>query len=116
MVSSAPSSRSQSQLRARNCDWLRELGADETIDYNQVDCCQLDRQFDAFLDCYCNRSFSEAKEVLAERGAYVTLTVKPSLLVQPLLNCFRRQSAKAVVVRNHGQQLRTLSKWVEAGR
>lgn len=101
---------------ARNGDWLRQLGADEVLDYNEVDCCELDRRFDAFLDCYCNRSFAAARKVLTADGVFVSLAVNAGLLGQPVLNLFRSQACRSVVVRSNGMQLGEIAGWIEAGR
>lgn len=57
---------------ARNQELLRELGADECLDYAREDFARREAAFDAILDVVSNRSFPECRRALAAGGTYVT--------------------------------------------
>ncbi|MBA4373663.1 MAG: zinc-binding alcohol dehydrogenase [Thermodesulfovibrio sp.] len=50
---------------------LRELGADEIIDYTREDFTKSEERYDIVFDTVSKRSFSECKGVLASHGVYV---------------------------------------------
>ena len=54
-------------------EFLRGLGADETIDYTQEDFTQRSERYAFLLDVASNRSFDECRRVLSPDGAYVVV-------------------------------------------
>ena len=62
---------------ARNQDLLRELGADECLDYAKEDFVAREAAFDVILDLVPNRSFPECRRALAPGGTYVTTLPGP---------------------------------------
>lgn len=58
------------------------LGADEVIDYKQTDFTQSNQQYDLIFDTVGNRSVGEIRPVLMARGAFVTTTFMPALVIQ----------------------------------
>jgi len=53
-------------------DLLRDLGADDTLDYSIEDFADRAQAFDVILDLVPNRSFPEVRGTLAARGLYIT--------------------------------------------
>jgi 2-desacetyl-2-hydroxyethyl bacteriochlorophyllide A dehydrogenase len=100
----------------RNTDWVTELGADETIDYTEADCCSGDAQYDVFFDCYGNRSFKKASRVLTAAGVYISTIPGPRTYSWSLGNAFRRQKSHVVVVRNRMGDLSAIRELIEEGR
>jgi NADPH:quinone reductase-like Zn-dependent oxidoreductase len=65
---------------ADNHDLLRELGADECIDYRQEDFADREEAFDAIFDIVPNRSFPECRHALKPGGRYLTTIPGPGPL------------------------------------
>jgi NADPH:quinone reductase-like Zn-dependent oxidoreductase len=57
----------------RNLDLLREIGADEVIDYTQQDFTKGVARYDLMLDIAGTRSWSECKRVLHQKSTYVVV-------------------------------------------
>jgi NADPH:quinone reductase-like Zn-dependent oxidoreductase len=55
----------------RNVETARSLGADHVIDYTQEDFTRNGRRYDLMLDIAGNRSWSDCKRVLTDRGTLV---------------------------------------------
>ena len=85
------------------------------IDYTQIDCCSGDEQYDAFIDCYGNKSLELTRGVLKENGIYLTVEPFPGAFTEPILNLGRRQKGMVVVVQNKIEQLRELVQLIESG-
>lgn len=66
----------------RNLDLVRSLGADQVIDYTQVDFTQSEARYDLIFDAAGKRSFSDCRRVLAPQGIYVTTEFSPALAIQ----------------------------------
>jgi len=99
----------------RNTEWLPSIGADDMIDYTQIDCCSGTEQYDAFIDCYGNKSLSLTRSVLKEDGIYLTVEPFPGAFIDPILNLGRRQKSMVVVVQNKIKQLREVCRLIEDG-
>lgn len=54
-------------------DFLRELGADEVVDFNETDILSLERRFDLFVDIPATRPFRKLKRLLKPEGRYVPI-------------------------------------------
>ena len=71
-VAKAAGARVTAVASARNQDLLRDLGADECLDYAREDFARREAAFDAVLDLVPNRSFPGCRRALAPGGTYVT--------------------------------------------
>jgi NADPH:quinone reductase-like Zn-dependent oxidoreductase len=99
----------------RNIEWLPSIGADDMIDYTQIDCCSGTEKYDAFIDCYGNKSLALTRSVLKEDGIYLTVEPFPGAFIDPVLNLGRRQKAMVVVVQNKTIQLQEVCRLIESG-
>jgi NADPH:quinone reductase-like Zn-dependent oxidoreductase len=54
-----------------NVDLIRSLGADDVIDYSNMDFARRPERFDAVLDISANRSLSDLRRVVAPNGVFV---------------------------------------------
>ena len=99
----------------RNQEFLASLGADETIDYEQTDCCTGSEQYDAFIDCYGNKSLTKTDAVIKDNGIYLTVDPFPGAFIFPVLNLGRRKRSMVVVVQNKAHQLREICQLIETG-
>jgi len=103
---------------ARNQDLLREIGADESLDYAKDDFARREAVFDAILDVVPNRSFPECRRALAPGGTYVTTLPGPgpflwrALTALPLLGGRR---CRMLMLRPKRSDLEELARLAEAG-
>jgi len=104
---------------ARNQELLRELGADECLDYAKEDFARREAAFDAILDLVPNRSFPECRRALAPGGTYVTTLPGPGpffwrvLTASPL---FGGRRCRMLMLRPKRSDLEELARLVEAGK
>lgn len=79
----------------RNVGLVRSLGADEVIDYLQKDFTKSDRTYDYVYDTIGKSSFSACKNILSEKGVYLSPVLKFSLLLQMIrTSLFGQKKAK----------------------
>jgi NADPH:quinone reductase-like Zn-dependent oxidoreductase len=67
-----------------NLEWVKSLGADRVIDYTREDFTKNGRTYDIIFDTVGNRSFSECRGSLAERGVFLTTGVMPGNMLHVL--------------------------------
>lgn len=79
---------------ARKIGWLKELGADETIDYNTQDFARLGRQWTRILDMVATRGPSRIAACLKSGGAYRALGGRVSVLLSLVLGGLAYRPAK----------------------
>ena len=97
-------------------EWLRELGADEVIDYHTTDVTALDARFDVFFDVAARLSFAAVKGVLTPKGTYLTTVPSLKTGLEFATSLLQVQSAKPVVVKPSGKDLRQLIDWWTDGQ
>jgi NADPH:quinone reductase-like Zn-dependent oxidoreductase len=104
---------------ARNQDLLRELGADECLDYAKEDFARREAAFDVIFDVVPNRSFPECRRALAPGGIYVTSLPGPgpffwrALTALPL---FDGRRCRALMLVPKRSDLEELARLAEAGK
>lgn len=79
---------------ARKIGWLKELGADETIDYNTQDFASLGRQWTRILDMVATRGPSRIAACLKSGGAYRALGGRVSVLLSLVFGGLAYRPAK----------------------
>jgi NADPH:quinone reductase-like Zn-dependent oxidoreductase len=100
----------------RNVDLLKELGADEVIDYGKTELVDLDEHFDVIFDVFGNYHFEKVKHLLGPRGTYVH-TIPSSRIFKDVARTFvRRRNAKLVVVKSRRADLDWIRQHIDAGR
>ena len=103
---------------ARNQDVLRELGADESLDYAKDDFARREAAFDVILDVVPNRSFPECRRALAPGGTYVTTLPGPGPFLWRALTAlplFGGRRCRALMLRPKRGDLEELARLAEAG-
>jgi NADPH:quinone reductase-like Zn-dependent oxidoreductase len=55
-----------------NNEFVRAFGADQILDYGQIDLTKLDEKFDCIFDASAKLNFSKIKHLLTKNGSYVT--------------------------------------------
>ncbi|HEX7182562.1 MAG TPA: NAD(P)-dependent alcohol dehydrogenase [Thermoanaerobaculia bacterium] len=105
----------------RNQEFVRELGAERTIDYEQEDFTQDEDTFDVVLDTVGNTSLRDCDFILGEGGVFVTTLPGPLVFIQgatayvsSLFGPTRR--ARLVVGKRKGDDLALLARWIDQGK
>jgi NADPH:quinone reductase-like Zn-dependent oxidoreductase len=106
-------------------DLVRSIGADHVIDYTREDFADGGRRYDLILDIGGNRSLSHLRRALAPRGTLVLVGGEDggrllggmerqlrALAIAP----FVRQRLPMFVNRERGEELRVLTRLIEAGK
>jgi NADPH:quinone reductase-like Zn-dependent oxidoreductase len=104
---------------ARNQDLLRDLGADEVLDYARDDFARREAAFDVVLDVVPNRSFPECRRALAPGGAYVTTLPGPGPFLWRALTAlplFGGRRCRALMLRPKRSDLEELARLAGAGK
>jgi len=118
-IAKARGARVTAVASARNQDLLRELGADECLDYAREDFTRREAAFDVILDLVPNRSFPECRPALAAGGTYVTTLPGPgpffwrALTVLPL---FGGRRCRALMLRPKRRDLEEIVQFIEEGK
>jgi NADPH:quinone reductase-like Zn-dependent oxidoreductase len=106
----------------RNLDFVRSLGAQEAIDYEEEDFAGRDDAWDVLFDAVGNRSYQDCEPSLArEGGIYVTTLVGPRPFLNGVLTELgglfgQKKRARWIVAKHKGEDLAVLNRLVEQGR
>ncbi|MEM7436543.1 MAG: NAD(P)-dependent alcohol dehydrogenase [Myxococcota bacterium] len=99
----------------RNVDLVRELGADEIVDYTQTDLLDIGEEFDIFFDVFGNYHFGKVQPLLKPRATYIQTIPSGRIFKDVPLTAIRRQRARLVVVRSRRSQLEWLRQQIDGG-
>ncbi|MFT6306616.1 MAG: NADPH:quinone reductase-like Zn-dependent oxidoreductase [Patiriisocius sp.] len=69
----------------RNFDFVRSLGADKVIDYNETDVTAQTQKYDLIFDSVGKLSYTRSKRILNNDGAYLSPVLSLSLLIHVLM-------------------------------
>ena len=96
---------------------VRQLGADEVIDYRKTAPAQLAPGFDVFFDVFGNQSYARVRHLLKPRGVYISTVPSVRNVIDHLLTRFwPGRRARLVVVKSRRVDLEQLAAWVADGR
>ncbi|HYX24324.1 MAG TPA: NAD(P)-dependent alcohol dehydrogenase [Thermoanaerobaculia bacterium] len=106
----------------RNQQFLRELGADETIDYQEEDFTGRDEQWHVILDAAATRQYADCEPVLArDGGVYVSTVPGPKLFVWIALTTLgglfgQKKRARTILVKQRAEDLAVLARMADQGK
>ncbi len=100
----------------KNAEWVRELGADRVVDYQQEDILKLDDQYDIFFDAVATMSPAKIKHLLKPKGIYVTTLPSAGLILQRIFNFLSSKKAFFILVKPSGKDLALISEMIHAGK
>jgi NADPH:quinone reductase-like Zn-dependent oxidoreductase len=100
-----------------NHTFLKELGADECLDYKDVDILKTEKRFDAFFDVFGNTRFGKVKPILSENGVWISTVIQPHVFRSVFFSrFFSRKKAKLVVVKSRREDFAQIAEWVDEGK
>lgn len=100
----------------KNLDFVRSLGADETLDYTKSTGLERGREWTCVFDVFGNQRFSKAAASLAKHGVYVTTVPAARNVFDDLRTRWLPfKKARLIVVKSNRADLEVLSKFVTAG-
>jgi NADPH:quinone reductase-like Zn-dependent oxidoreductase len=97
-----------------NLDFATDLGADEAMDYHQIDYTREKSRYDIIFDTIGNHNFSESIPVLQPKGIFITTIPSPRFFLQSLLTWFTPKKSKVLMMRIEEDDLWELKKMAEA--
>ena len=106
----------------RNQDFLRELGAQETIDYAEEDFTGRDEQWHVILDAAATRQYTDCEPVLdRDGGVYVSTVPGPKLFVWIALTTLgglfgQKKRARTILVKQRAEDLAVLARMADQGK
>jgi NADPH:quinone reductase-like Zn-dependent oxidoreductase len=100
-----------------NAVFVKELGADNVIDYSREDFTKRAERYDIIFDTVSKRSFKECMRVLGLKGIYInTLPTLQVLLNQFVTGLFSSIKAKTAMVHPNASDMEWMKSQIEAGR
>jgi NADPH:quinone reductase-like Zn-dependent oxidoreductase len=101
----------------RNTALVQDLGADRVIDYHQIDFTQEKIQYDLVFDVVGTSSFWKCRQVLSDRGHYITTNPTPLALAQRFFTrLLPGKTVDIIFVKSRQADLAQLRQWLEAGQ
>ena len=91
----------------RNVERVRELGADQVLDYTRPDAFKEVAPFDVVLDCVAGDPGPWLR-LMTSDARYVSVIPGPATFVWPLLHPFSRRRVKPWMLKSNGDDLRYL--------
>jgi len=101
---------------ADNHDLVRDLGADETIDYHATQFTRIGHTFDIVFDAVSKSSFHECRRILKPEGHYIATLPSVESIGMTMISKFQKQSCHVVLARPDGDILRSLAAMAAEGK
>ena len=83
---------------AKNLEFIKSIGVDQAVDYQENSLSDLSEKFDIILDAASNASFSECSAILASKGIYITLLPSLSLITGKIRSIFSSRKCAVCIV------------------
>jgi len=103
-----------------NIELVKSLGAENVIDYIQEDFTRTDQTYEVIFDAVGKISLSEVKNILSEKGTFLTVQTTTKESIENLLilkELFERGKIKPVIDKRFPlEQVANAHKYVETGR
>jgi NADPH:quinone reductase-like Zn-dependent oxidoreductase len=105
----------------RNQEFLRQLGAERTIDYEDDDFTRDEETYDVVFDAAGTSDFRRCDLILGEGGIYVTTNIGPRIFVHSLFTAIGglfgpARRARPITVKPNGQNLAEIDTLILRGK
>jgi NADPH:quinone reductase-like Zn-dependent oxidoreductase len=98
---------------AQHAQFVKELGADEVIDYRKEDFTKSSATYDTILDVTGNKSFGECMARLSAGGIYISTKPNPANYMSAITSNFSGKKAFVISVDGNSKDLQFLTKLIE---
>ena len=101
---------------SRNAAFVTELGADESLPYDEMPLVERDRTFDCVFDIFGTAPYEQASRLLGPGGRHVSTLPRPRIILRSLLSRVRPDlEARLVLVDSRARDLARLAQWIDEG-
>jgi len=100
---------------SKNIEFVKNLGAEQVIDYTNEDFTNLDQEFNIVFDAVAKSSFLKSKKLLVKNGAYVSTLPNNGLFFFQLTNFARSKNAHFVAAKPIAEDLKVISDFIAKG-
>ncbi len=100
----------------RNLEFVKELGAHNTINYQTEKFTESTAKFDIVFDAVAKSNYSSAKKILTPAGIFVSTVPSPSLMFRQMINPLTRKKAFGILTRPGGKDLAYLATLFSQGK
>lgn len=100
----------------KNLEFLKELGADEVIDYTTDDFTRQSQKYHKVFDAVAKSSFKKCKPILRKGGNYVTTVPDRRLFCSMMCNFLRKKKATFIMVKPSGEDLHVIADMIATGQ
>lgn len=106
---------------AKNLDLVREMGADEAVDYHSIDSSRYEGMFDIYFDAAAKVEFSQIRGMLTDEGVYIRTRPTAQSMVELAATKAAGvvgydKQAKVILMKPNAADLAYLSGLVDSGR
>jgi NADPH:quinone reductase-like Zn-dependent oxidoreductase len=109
----------------RNVEMVRSIGADQVIDYTQLDFTESGKHYDLIFDCFANHSLSACRRALNPKGIYLMVGGPPKrwivgilapVMKALVLSLFVSQKFVVYIARSSREDLNVMSELMASGK
>ena len=99
-----------------NMGWVKSLGADTVVDYQNEDYTKLSKSYHIIFDTVGKSSFNQVKHLLVKKGLYLSPVLRPSLIFQMLITSLtggKKAKFDATGLKPHAELKQMLSELID---
>jgi len=100
----------------KNIDFVRGLGADRVINYQEEDFTKLPGTYDIIFDTVALKSLRECKNIMSPTGIYITTLPTSKMAGDLLTSAFSARNYQIIDMKARGEDLDFLRGFIEQGR
>ncbi len=100
----------------RNTEFVRDLGADQVIDYITDDFTRQKTTYNKVFDAVAKSSFIKCRKIMDKEGNYITTLPNKGLFLFQSLNFTRDKKAGFIMVKPSGGDLQIIADYFEEGK
>jgi NADPH:quinone reductase-like Zn-dependent oxidoreductase len=98
---------------AMNLDFIKSIGVNQALDYQQISLKNLAEKFDIILDAASNSSFGECSGILVSKGVYITLLPSLRLFTGKMRSIFSTKKCALCLVKPKTADLAKIARMIE---
>jgi NADPH:quinone reductase-like Zn-dependent oxidoreductase len=99
-----------------NLDFIRQLGADQAVDYHREDFTDQSHRYDTILDAVAKSSYWKCRRVLKPHGGYITTVPSIGGVTFQCLNLLLSRRCRIILARPRGEDLQQIAQMMADGK